>query len=62
MIQNSLTTEELVIPSTQKESILDELSILGIDGGTIYKSVEEKLKAIVSEDKRNSNHYKNLYL
>lgn len=51
-----------VIPSTIKDIILDELSILGVDSGTIYRCVEEKLKAIVSEEKRNSSHYKNIQL
>lgn len=51
-----------VIPKAQKESILNELSILGIDSGTIYRSTEEKLKAIMNEEKRYSNNYKNIQL
>jgi hypothetical protein len=34
-----------------KSNILHELSVLGIDSGTIFKGTEEKLKAIVAEEK-----------
>ena len=55
-------TRRAVIKGNNKDNILHELSILGIDSGTIYKSFEEKLKAILSEEKRNSNHYKIIHL
>lgn len=44
-----------IIKGYNKGSILHELSILGIDSGTIYKGIEEKLRAIVTEGKWNSN-------
>ena len=59
---NFFDDKRAVIHSTTKGLILEELSILGIDSGTIYRSVEEKLKAIMSEEKRKSNHYKNIHL
>lgn len=40
-----------IIPKDVKKSMLHELSILGIDSGTIYKGIEGKLKAIVAEEK-----------
>jgi hypothetical protein len=49
-----------IIKGYDKESILHELSILGIDSGTIYKGIEEKLKAIVIEEKWNINRNKNI--
>jgi len=39
---------------------LHELSVLGIDCGTIYKGLEEKLKAISLEEKWMSNKCKNI--
>lgn len=44
-----------IIPEYAKESILQELFVLGIDGGSIYKCIEAKLKAIVAEEKWASN-------
>ena len=44
-----------IIKDNNKDCILHELSILGIDSGTIYKSIEEKLKAIVSTEKWKSS-------
>ncbi len=44
-----------IIKGYNKENILHELSILGIDSGTIYKGIEEKLRAIVAEEKWNTN-------
>lgn len=49
-----------IIKGENKESVLHELSILGIDSGTIYKGVEEKLKAIMCNEKWNSKQYSNL--
>ncbi len=46
-----------IIKGRNKDSILHELYILGIDSGTIYKGIEEKLKAIVTEEKWISNKY-----
>lgn len=51
-----------IIKGNNKENILNELSILGIDSGTIFKGIEEKLKAIMSVEKRKSNHFKNIQL
>lgn len=51
-----------IIKGYNKESILHELSILGIDSGTIYKGIEEKLKAIVTEEKWNTNRYNSIKL
>ena len=50
------------IKGDNKESILHELSILGVDSGTIYKGVEEKLKAIVTEGKWKSNKLKRIII
>lgn len=50
------------IKGDNKESILHELSILGVDSGTIYKGVEEKLKAIVTEEKWRSNKYNRIII
>lgn len=41
-----------IIPKDVKKRMLHELSVLGIDSGTIYKGAEGKLKAIVAEEKR----------
>ena len=49
-----------IIKGYNKECILHELSVLGIDSGTIYKSIEEKLKAIVSGEKRKSSLLANI--
>lgn len=38
-----------------KGNILHELSVLGIDYGTIYTSIDAKLKAIIDDEKRCSN-------
>ena len=51
-----------IIKGYNKESIIHELSILGIDSGSIYKGIEEKLKAIVREEKWNTNCYNNIQL
>lgn len=51
-----------IIKGYNKESIIHELSILGIDSGTIYRGVESKLKAIVTEEKYKSNHIKNIQI
>ena len=51
-----------IIKANVKESVLHELSVLGIDCGTIYKGIEEKLKAIVAEEKWMSNKFKNVQL
>ena len=51
-----------IIKACNKESILHELSILGIDSGTIYKGIEEKLKAIMTEEKWNTNRFNNIQL
>ena len=40
-----------IIKGQNKSNILHELSVLGIDSGTIFKGTEEKLKAIVAEEK-----------
>ena len=52
---NFFDERRAIISSSNKQAILHELSVLGIDSGTIYKSIEEKLKAIVAEEKRKSN-------
>ena len=49
-----------IIKGYNKECLLHELSVLGIDSGTIYKSIEEKLKAIVSGEKRKSSLLANI--
>lgn len=49
-----------VIKGCKKENILHELSVLGIDSGTIYKGIEGKLKAILTEEKMISNRLNNL--
>ena len=51
-----------IIKGDYKEKILHELSILGIDSGTIYKGIEEKLKAIVTEEKWMSNKYNGIQI
>jgi hypothetical protein len=51
-----------IIKGYKKESILHELSILGIDSGTIYKGNEEKLRAIVTEEKWKSNKYNEIQI
>ena len=40
-----------VIKGNNKPNILKELSVLGIDSGSVYRGVEQKLKAIVMEEK-----------
>lgn len=52
---NFFDERRAIIRSSNKQAILHELSVLGIDSGTIYKGIEEKLKAIVAEEKRKSN-------
>ncbi len=47
-----------VIDKDYKAQIMHELSILGINCGSIYKSIEEKLKAIMIEEKWNINKIK----
>ena len=49
-----------IIKGDNKESILHELSIVGIDCGTIYRGIESKLKAIVAEEKYKSNLIKRI--
>jgi len=49
-----------VVKGCAKENILHELSVLGIESGTIYKSIEEKQKAIVSGEKRKSSLLANI--
>ena len=44
-----------IIPADYKESILRELSILGINSGSVFQSVTEKLQTIMEEDWRNTN-------
>ena len=51
-----------IIKGHNKNNILHELSILGIDSGTIYTGIEEKLKAIVTEEKWNSSSFENIQL
>lgn len=51
-----------IIKGSNKESILCELSLLGIDSGTIYKGIEEKLKAIMIEEKWKTNKYNRIIL
>ena len=51
-----------VVKGCDKEKILHELSVLGIDCGTVYKGVEEKLKAILTEEKIISNRLNNLQI
>lgn len=51
-----------IIKGSNKGSILCELSLLGIDSGTIYKGIEEKLKAIVIEEKWKTNKYNRIIL
>lgn len=46
-----------IIEGLKKESILIELSTLGIDKGSIYKSVEAKLESLMIEEKWKSNYY-----
>ena len=46
-----------IIKGENKDCILHELSVFGIDSGTIYKGIEEKLRAIVTEEKWKSNKY-----
>lgn len=53
-------TRRAVVKGCNKENILHELSVLGIDCGTIYKGLEEKLKAISLEEKWMSNKCKNI--
>lgn len=48
------------IKANIKERVLHELSVLGIDCGTIYKDIEKKMKSIVAEEKRKSNNLKNI--
>lgn len=49
-----------IIPKSIKMDILHELSVLGIDSGTIYKDIEKKMKSIVAEEKWKSNNLKNI--
>ena len=49
-----------VVKGCDKENILHELTVLGIESGTIYKSIEEKQKAIVSGEKRKSSLLANI--
>lgn len=51
-----------IIRGCDKENIMHELSVYGIDSGTIYKGIEEKLRAIVTEEIWESNRYKNIQL
>ena len=51
-----------VVKGCDKENILHELSVLGIDCGTVYKGIEEKLKAILTEEKMISNRLNNLQI
>ena len=44
-----------IIPADYKESILRELSILGINSGSVFQSVTEKLQTIMEEDWKNTN-------
>lgn len=39
-----------IIPADYKENILRELSILGINSGSVFQSVTEKLQTIMQED------------
>jgi len=48
-----------IIPSEYKADFLHELSVYGIDSGTIYKGVEEKIKAIMMEEKWKEDYLKN---
>ena len=51
-----------IVKGCNKEHILHELSVLGIDSGTIYKGVDEKLKAILTEEKLKSNSFNKIQL
>lgn len=55
-------TRRAVIKGSNKENILHELSILGIDSGTIYISIEAKLKAILTEEKIKSNRFNGIQI
>ncbi|MBQ4292920.1 MAG: hypothetical protein II752_09380, partial [Muribaculaceae bacterium] len=52
----------VIVKGNNKVYILHELSILGIDSGTIYKGIEEKLKAILKETKWEYNKLKGIKL
>ena len=49
-----------IIKGHNKNNILHKLSILGIDSGTIYTGIEEKLKAIVNEEKWSFSRFENI--
>ena len=51
-----------IVEGCHKASILHELAVLGVDSGTIYKGVEAKMKAIVTEEKWKSNLFNNINL
>ena len=55
-------TRRAVVKGCNKENIMHELSILGIDNGTIYRGTEAKLKAILAEEKWNTNRYNRIQL
>lgn len=52
----------VIVKGNNKVYILHELSILGIDSGTVYKGIEEKLKAILKETKWEYNKLKGIKL
>ena len=52
--------QRAIIKGDNKETILQELSIVGVDSGSIYRGVEAKLKAIVAEEKYKSNRLKRI--
>lgn len=51
-----------IVKGNNKENILHELSKVGVDSGTIYRGIEEKLRAIVTEEKFKSNRIKSIQL
>lgn len=57
-VSDFFDNRRVVIHGNIKADILHELSVLGIDSGTIYKGTEGKLKAIVTEEKWKSDSYK----
>lgn len=59
---NFFDERRAIVKGSNKENVLHELSVLGIDSGSIFKSISEKLKAIVTEEKWNTNRFNNIQI
>ena len=52
-LRNCFMNDVAVIPKTLKEKIINELSEYGIDEGSIFQTVPEKINSIIQENQRN---------